>query len=122
MAGRPLLSALAKIEPRHAVPRASLVAQGIWAAVLVLRLLQLFTIVFIEVLLFTRRRGDLRSPPQAAETRALPGVRVQGARLLHRVVGIIAVNTLFESQSNRRGCLLALGCPLTDVEEKASRT
>jgi basic amino acid/polyamine antiporter, APA family len=47
---------LARIDPRHRVPTASLAAQGIWASVLVLSgtFEQLYTyVVFVEVLFFT---------------------------------------------------------------------
>src|SRR5262249_17053553 len=64
--------ALARIEPKHAVPRASLVAQGIWATILVLSgtFEQLFTyVIFIEVVLFAATGAAIfllrRSRPDA---------------------------------------------------------
>jgi APA family basic amino acid/polyamine antiporter len=111
--------ALAKIEPRHAVPRASLVAQGIWAAVLVLSgtFEQLFTyVVFIEVVLFTatgsaifvlrRKRPDAPRPYRAWGYPWVAGFFIAAS-------ASIAANTLFEKpvESVAGLGLLVLGLP-----------
>jgi APA family basic amino acid/polyamine antiporter len=111
--------ALAKIEPRLAVPRASLVAQGIWAAVLVLSgtFEQLFTyVVFIEVVLFTatgsaifvlrRKRPDAPRPYRAWGYPWVAGFFIAAS-------ASIAANTLFEKpvESVAGLGLLVLGLP-----------
>ena len=121
--------ALAKIEPRHAVPRASLVAQGLWAAVLVLSgtFEQLFTyVIFIEVVLFAaagvaifvlRRKhpGALR-PYRAFGYPWVPGFFVAASAL-------IAANTLHEKpvESVAGLGLLVLGLPAYAIWTRKSR-
>jgi APA family basic amino acid/polyamine antiporter len=121
--------ALAKIEPRHAVPRASLVAQGIWAAVLVLTgtFEQLFTyVVFIEVVnfaangiaIFVLRRkqpGTLR-PYRAWGYPWVPGFFIAASAL-------IAANTLFEKpvESVAGLGLLVLGLPAYAIWTRKGR-
>ncbi len=124
-------SALAKIEPRHAVPRASLVAQGIWAAVLVLSgsFEQLFTyVIFIEVVLFASTGVAIfvlrRKLPGAARPYRVWGYPwVPGFFIASSAS--IAVNTLLEKpvESVAGLGLLALGLPAYGMwRRKASRT
>jgi APA family basic amino acid/polyamine antiporter len=122
-------SALAKIEPRHAVPRASLVAQGIWAAALVLSgtFEQLFTyVVFIEVVLFVAtgsaifvlRRVQPRThrPYRAWGYPWVPGFFIAASAL-------IAANTLFEKpvESIAGLGLLVLGLPAYAIWTRKGR-
>ena len=122
-------AALAKIEPRHAVPRASLVAQGIWAAVLVLSgsFEQLFTyVVFIEVVIFAatgiaifvlrRKQPETPRPYRAWGYPWVPGFFIAASAL-------IAANTLFEkpAESVAGLGLLVLGLPAYAIWTRKSR-
>ena len=121
--------ALARIEPRHAVPRASLVAQGIWAAVLVLSgsFEQLFTyVVFIEVVLFAatgfaifvlrRKQPGTSRPYRAWGYPWVPGFFIAASAL-------IAVNTLLEKpvESIAGLGLLVLGLPAYAIWTRKGR-
>jgi APA family basic amino acid/polyamine antiporter len=122
-------SALAKIEPRHAVPRASLVAQGIWAAVLVLSgtFEQLFTyVVFIEVVNFAangiaifvlrQRQPETPRPYRTWGYPWVPGFFIAASAL-------IAANTLFEKpvESIAGLGLLVLGLPAYAIWTRKGR-
>ncbi|MGH9400371.1 MAG: APC family permease [Thermoanaerobaculia bacterium] len=122
-------AALAKIEPRYAVPRASLVAQGLWAAVLVLSgtFEQLFTyVVFIEVVLFAATGVAIfvlrRAQPQTPRPYRtwgyplVPGFFVAAS-------AAIAANTLAEKpvESAAGLGLLALGLPAYALWTRESR-
>ena len=121
--------ALAKIEPKHAVPRASLLAQGAWAAVLVLSgtFEQLFTyVVFIEVVLFTatgsaifvlrRKRPDAPRPYRAWGYPWVAGFFIAAS-------ASIAANTLFEKpvESVAGLGLLVLGLPAYAIWTRKNR-
>jgi basic amino acid/polyamine antiporter, APA family len=112
-------AALARIEPKHAVPRASLVAQGIWATVLVLSgtFEQLFTyVIFIEVVLFAATGAAIfvlrRRRPDAPRPYRTWGYPVVPAFFIAASLGV-AVNTLFEKPAESLAGLgfLAAGLP-----------
>lgn len=122
-------AALAKIEPRHAVPRASLVAQGIWAAVLVLTgtFEQLFTyVVFIEVVIFAatgiaifvlrRKQPGTFRPYRAWGYPWVPGFFIAAS-------ASIAANTLLEKpvESIAGLGLLVLGLPAYGIWSRKGR-
>lgn len=111
--------ALARIEPRHGVPLASLIAQGIWSVVLVLSgtFEQLFTyVIFIEVVLFAltgaaifrlrRERPDAPRPYRAWGYPVVPALFVASS-------AAIAINTIVEKpkESVAGLGLLAIGLP-----------
>ena len=111
--------ALARIEPKHAVPRASLVAQAVWAIVLVLSgtFEQLFTyVIFIEVVIFAATGAAIftlrRARPNAARPYRAWGYPVVPAFFVLASLAI-ALNTLrekpFESVAGLG--LLAAGLP-----------
>lgn len=112
-------SSLARIEPKHAVPLASLVAQGIWAVVLVLSgtFEQLFTyVVFTEVVLFAATGAAIfvlrRRQPAAERPYRTWGYPVVPAFFV-AASAAIAVNTLLErpGESAAGLGLLAIGLP-----------
>jgi APA family basic amino acid/polyamine antiporter len=122
-------SALAKIDPKHAVPLASLVAQGIWAVVLVLSgsFEQLFTyVIFIEVVIFAatgaaifvlrRARPDAPRPYRAWGYPVVPAFFVAAS-------AAVAVNTLVEKPVEAVAGLglLVLGLPAYAVWRRRSQ-
>jgi basic amino acid/polyamine antiporter, APA family len=95
-------AALARIEPKRAVPLASLVAQGIWAVVLVLSgtFEQLFTyVVFIELVIFTATGAAIfilrRTRPEAPRPYRAWGYPLVPAFFV-AASAAVAVNTLIE--------------------------
>jgi APA family basic amino acid/polyamine antiporter len=112
-------SALARIEPRHAVPLASLVAQGLWAIVLVLSgtFEQLFTyVVFIEVVIFAATGAAIftlrRTRPEADRPYRAWGYPVVPAFFV-AASAAVAINTIVAkpAESISGLGLLALGLP-----------
>jgi APA family basic amino acid/polyamine antiporter len=112
-------AALARIEPRHAVPRASLIAQGIWATVLVLTgtFEQLFTyVIFIEVVLFCAAGTAIfvlrRRRPEVVRPYRVWGYPLVPAFFIAASLGV-AANTLFEKPVESLAGLgfLAAGLP-----------
>jgi APA family basic amino acid/polyamine antiporter len=122
-------SALAKIDPKHAVPLASLVAQGIWALVLVLSgtFEQLFTyVIFIEVVIFAatgvaifvlrRARPDAPRPYRAWGYPVVPAFFVAAS-------AAVAVNTLVEKPVEAVAGLglLVLGLPAYGIWRRRAK-
>jgi APA family basic amino acid/polyamine antiporter len=122
-------AALAKIERKHAVPLASLVAQGIWAVVLVLTgsFEQLFTyVIFIEVVFFAatgaaifvlrRTHAEAPRPYRAWGYPIVPAFFVAAS-------AAVAVNTLVEKprESVAGLSLFVLGLPAYALWRRKSR-
>ena len=111
--------ALARIHAESSVPRASLVAQGLWATVLVLSgtFEQLFTyVIFIEVVLFAATGAAIfvlrRRRPEAPRPYRALGYPVVPAFFIAASLGV-AVNTLIEKPVESLAGLgfLAAGLP-----------
>lgn len=121
-------SALARIEPKHAVPLASLVAQGLWATVLVLSgtFEQLFTyVVFIEVVIFAATGAAIftlrRTRPEADRPYRAWGYPVVPAFFV-AASAAVAVNTVVAKpvESISGLGLLALGLPAYAIWRRRS--
>jgi APA family basic amino acid/polyamine antiporter len=121
--------ALARIEPRHGVPLASLIAQGIWSVVLVLSgtFEQLFTyVIFIEVVLFAltgaaifrlrRERPEAPRPYRAWGYPVVPALFVASS-------AAIAINTIVEKPKESLAGLglLAIGLPAYALWRRRNR-
>jgi APA family basic amino acid/polyamine antiporter len=122
-------AALAKIEPRRAVPLASLVAQGIWAVVLVLSgtFEQLFTyVVFIELVIFAATGAAIfalrRARPEAPRPYRAWGYPLVPAFFV-AASAAVAVNTLVEKprESIAGLGLFVLGLPAYALWRRKSR-
>lgn len=122
-------ASLARIDPRHAVPTRSLLAQGVWSAILTLSgtFEQLYTyVVFIEVLLFAAAGAALfvlrRRHPEAVRPYRAWGYPIVPAVFIVFSLAL-AVNTLRErpAESAIGLGLLALGLPAYAMWRRKSR-